>query len=158
VATIYIGAHRGLTTKNRQQISLKEGALAPFFASASLFGLYLLIKYVPDFSIQTFIDVYFWLLGSFAIGGAVTPLMRSLGGPLGQKSVVVNPPEGLLLDDEGKSITRLELAPTDFAAVAIAVGLATAELMSHHTNFTLNNMVRSVGGVVYSKSTRMLAA
>ena len=31
--TIYIGAHRGLNNRQRQQISLKEGALAPLAAS-----------------------------------------------------------------------------------------------------------------------------
>ena len=31
--TIYIGAHRGLNNRQRQQISLKEGALAPVAAS-----------------------------------------------------------------------------------------------------------------------------
>jgi hypothetical protein len=37
VTTQYIGAHRGLTTKQRQQISIKEGLLAPVAASISLF-------------------------------------------------------------------------------------------------------------------------
>ena len=31
--TIYIGAHRGLNAKQRQQISIKEGLLAPVAAS-----------------------------------------------------------------------------------------------------------------------------
>jgi hypothetical protein len=47
------GAHKGLTTRQRQQISLKEGVLAPIFASISLFGFYLLIKYLPDLGAQT---------------------------------------------------------------------------------------------------------
>lgn len=140
--TIYIGAHRGLTTRSRQQITLKEGVLAPFAASASLFGLYLLIKYLPNFSIQTLIDVYFWLLGSYAIGGALVPIARQISGPAGKPSLVFNPPEGWLLDDAGESLTRVEVAPSDIVAVAAALGLATAELLGHHTNFTLNNMVR----------------
>jgi minor histocompatibility antigen H13 len=49
---------------------LLQGLLAPVLASCSLFGLYLLVKYVPDFSLQTFLDAYFWLLGSVAIFGA----------------------------------------------------------------------------------------
>lgn len=49
---------------------LLQGLLAPVLASCSLFGLYLLVKYVPDFSLQTFLDAYFWLLGSAAIYGA----------------------------------------------------------------------------------------
>jgi minor histocompatibility antigen H13 len=57
VMTIYIGAHRGLTTTQRQQLTFKEGLLAPVFASAALFGCYLLIKYLPDFSIQVRVHV-----------------------------------------------------------------------------------------------------
>lgn len=37
VTTQWIGAHRGLTSSQRQQINLKEGLLAPLAASASLF-------------------------------------------------------------------------------------------------------------------------
>jgi hypothetical protein len=36
--TIYIGAHRGLNNRQRQQISLKEGALAPVAASGGWGG------------------------------------------------------------------------------------------------------------------------
>jgi hypothetical protein len=137
--TIYIGAHRGLNNRQRQQISLKEGALAPVAASGgwggrlrgvfssfvlgscssprllhgpplssplslpaaaiphparplppaclpclpacpavSLFGLYLLLKYLPDLNIQTFLNAYFWLLGGISMIGAFAPTMRSL--------------------------------------------------------------------------------
>lgn len=151
VCTIYIGAHKGLTTRQRQQITMKEvryfgttavahmhatgtvpcasshpcpalphpcpgpsralalalpclnvpccpmpvplpssspspspqGLLAPVLASASLFGLYLIIKFLPDLSLQTFLDAYFWLIGSFAAFGAAGPIMRRWGGGLG---------------------------------------------------------------------------
>lgn len=33
-----------------------QGILAPVLASCSLFGLYLIIKYLPDFSIQVVSD------------------------------------------------------------------------------------------------------
>lgn len=36
---------------------------------------------------------------------------------------------------------QLECAPTDILALVFAIGLATAELSSHHTNFTLNNTI-----------------
>ena len=52
VTTIYIGAHRSLTTTQRQQLSIKEGALAPVLASVSLFACYCLVKYLPDFNFQ----------------------------------------------------------------------------------------------------------
>lgn len=69
VLTVYIGAHRGLTSKSRQQLTVKEGALAPVLASASLFGVYLVLKYFPDLSLQTLLDAYFFLLGTAAITG-----------------------------------------------------------------------------------------
>jgi hypothetical protein len=37
-----------------------QGALAPVLASATLFGLYLLLRFFPDLSLQTFLDAYFW--------------------------------------------------------------------------------------------------
>lgn len=74
VITIYIGAHRGLNAKQRQQISFKEGALAPVFASVAIMGAYLMIKYFPNLSLQALFDAYFWLLGSIAlIGGFASP-------------------------------------------------------------------------------------
>eukprot|EP00198_Chlamydomonas_reinhardtii_P000945 XP_001690280.1 signal peptide peptidase-like protein [Chlamydomonas reinhardtii] len=144
VCTIYIGAHRGLTTRQRQQITLKEGILAPVLASASLFGFYLLIKYLPDFNPQIFLNAYFWMLGSFAIGGAAVPVLRQVGGPLGEKSIKFGVPEGLLLDEAGNSIRQAELAPTDIMSVALALGLSSAELASGHSNFTLNNLIATL--------------
>ena len=43
-----------ITTQRRQQISLKQGAVVPLASSAALFGAYLLIKFVPNLSLQTF--------------------------------------------------------------------------------------------------------
>ena len=98
--TIYIGAHRGLCTKVRQQISIKEvstivvlsacwclsqrlrlcvflqGALAPFAASAALFAGYLLVKFFPQLNVQAFLNAYFWLIGSIAIFGALQSPLR----------------------------------------------------------------------------------
>lgn len=89
VVTIYVGAHRGLNSKQRQTISIEQvqrpfpsaapstttqtgsshlrsllsalqGALAPVFASIALFGAYLLIKFLPQLDLQTFFNCYFW--------------------------------------------------------------------------------------------------
>ena len=76
VITIYMGAHRGLNARQRQQINLQQGALAPLAASAALLGAYLLVKFFPSFSLQTFFDAYFWLVGSIAIVGAFAPPAR----------------------------------------------------------------------------------
>eukprot|EP00877_Chromochloris_zofingiensis_P002263 jgi/Chrzof1/12037/Cz06g19010.t1 len=141
VMTIYIGAHRGLTTKQRQQITIKEGVLAPVFASISLFSVYLIIKFLPNLDLQLLLNAYFWLLGTFAIAGASIPLLRRATGPLGRKSIQFSVPDGWVLDDKGTSVNEVKLAPSDLAAAALAVGLASAELAGHHTNFTLNNLI-----------------
>ena len=57
-----------------------QGALAPFFASGALFGGYLLIKFFPTLNIETFLNSYFWLIGSIAVTGAAAPPLRSLVG------------------------------------------------------------------------------
>ena len=183
--TIYIGAHRGLTSKTRQTLSLGQGAAAPLLASGeqwqstglyhamlslmcddaiireaqhcphlspspsppppphlspqhpttqphshprpsphphptvSLFGAYLLIKYLPNFDLQTILNAYFWLLGSVSVAGALPGPLGVLGGALGQKSIDVKVPEGLLLDEEGEVVTEGKVAPTDILAVVI---------------------------------------
>ena len=53
-----------------------QGVLAPVAASVSLFGLYLVLKFFPDLSLQTFIDGYFFLLGSFALSSGATCLLQ----------------------------------------------------------------------------------
>jgi hypothetical protein len=75
---------------------------------------------------------------------AARPLLRQIApATLGQKSIQFEPPEGLLLDEEGNNVPLVQLAPSDLAAAALALGLASAELLGHHTSFTLNNMVGS---------------
>ncbi|DBB05845.1 hypothetical protein WJX82_011264 [Trebouxia sp. C0006] len=139
--TIYIGAHRGLCTKVRQQISIKEGALAPFAASAALFAGYLVVKFFPNLNLQAFLNLYFWLIGSIAIFGALQSPLRQSAGPLGQTSLQFTVPEGLLLDDSGDSITDAQLAPSDIATILVAITAATIDLRAGHQNFTLNNMI-----------------
>lgn len=139
--TIYIGAHRGLCTKVRQQISIKEGALAPFAASAALFAGYLVVKFFPNLNLQAFLNAYFWLIGSIAIFGALQSPLRRSAGPLGQTSLQFTVPEGLLLDDSGESITDASLAPSDILTVLVAIAAATIDLRAGHQNFTLNNMI-----------------
>eukprot|EP00775_Hariotina_reticulata_P010035 gene10035-10191_t len=144
VLTVYIGAHKGLTSRSKQQLQLRESILAPVLASCSLFGLYLLIKYLPNFSLQTFLDAYFWLLGTVAISNAARPVISKLSSPLKLERFAVNVevPPGLLADDEqGGSVQNVLISPADVAAVLLGMGLATYELLGHHTNFTLNNMV-----------------
>ena len=62
-------------------------------------------------------------------------------GPLGEASLQFTVPEGLLLDDEGGSITDAALAPSDIITALVAIAAATIDLTANHTNFTLNNMI-----------------
>ena len=58
---------------------LAQGALAPLFASAALFGGYLLVKFFPNLSIEAFLNAYFWLIGSIAVAGAAgAPLRKAV--------------------------------------------------------------------------------
>jgi len=53
--------------------------LAPTHSCAvSLFGLYLLLKFLPDLNIQSLLNAYFWLLGSIAMLGAFGPTLRTM--------------------------------------------------------------------------------
>eukprot|EP01024_Parvocaulis_polyphysoides_P017632 TRINITY_DN17790_c2_g2_i4.p1 TRINITY_DN17790_c2_g2~~TRINITY_DN17790_c2_g2_i4.p1 ORF type:complete len:502 (-),score=66.56 TRINITY_DN17790_c2_g2_i4:231-1736(-) len=137
--TIYIGAHRGLTSKERQVISLKQGVFAPVLASVTLFGGYLLIKFFPNLSPQAVIDAYFWFIGSVAIAGAAQSVLQQIGGPLAKQSIVFNIPKWLL--EEENDNAEVKSSPLDFVSLAIGIGLATIELVSHHSYFTLSNMV-----------------
>ena len=167
-ATVYVGAHRGLTSRQRQQMSLREGALAPVVASAALFGVYLLLRFLPDLNIRTLLSGYFFLLTTGATLSAAVPTLRRIGGGaaaaaaaaaaagpalpgggvgggvgggggdgggggglglglglgLGVPSVRVPLPSGLVLDDAGEPVEAATLAPTDFAAAAVAVAVA----------------------------------
>eukprot|EP01023_Acetabularia_acetabulum_P067625 TRINITY_DN9362_c0_g1_i5.p1 TRINITY_DN9362_c0_g1~~TRINITY_DN9362_c0_g1_i5.p1 ORF type:complete len:493 (-),score=74.17 TRINITY_DN9362_c0_g1_i5:47-1525(-) len=158
--TIYIGAHRGLTSKERQVISLKQGAFAPILASVTLFGGYLLIKFFPNLSPQAVIDAYFWFIGSVAIAGGAQSILSQIGGPLAKQSIVFNIPK-FLLEDENAS-TEVKSSPADFISLAIGIGLASIELASGHSNFTLSNMVAclvaaDIMGLIGLKSFRVAA-
>ncbi|KAK9827238.1 hypothetical protein WJX81_001559 [Elliptochloris bilobata] len=139
--TIYIGAHRGLASKARQQISLRQGALAPVAASAALFGAYLLVKWLPDLNLQTLFDAYFWLVGALAVAGGIALPLRRTAGSLGATSLRVRLPRWLLLGDDGKPITSADAAPSDFAAALFGLAVASVDLAYGHKIFGLNNMI-----------------
>jgi minor histocompatibility antigen H13 len=107
VAALLLFADPGCVTRIALLFCFLQGALAPVLASVSLFGIYLVLKYFPDLSLQTFLDAYFWLLGTAAITGAARPLLKRVMGPLGRPSMQFDVPEGLLLDDGGKSIEQV---------------------------------------------------
>ena len=64
------------------------------------------------------------------------------GSALGQPLLKVPLPEWLgAVDDAGQPLPSADLAATDFVVAALALGLATLDLASHHSNFTLNNLI-----------------
>eukprot|EP00803_Ostreobium_quekettii_P011126 evm.model.scf_2095.3 EVM.evm.TU.scf_2095.3 scf_2095:13167-18023(+) len=133
--TIYIGAHRGLNAKQRQQLSLKQGAMAPFIASGVLFGGYLVIKMFPNHSLQSFINAYFWLASSTVVATASMPLLHRLGV---WKGVEFDLPAWLVQTSDNEPVRA---SGSDALAVALGIGVATVDLVLGHSNFTLNNML-----------------
>ncbi|KAL6744843.1 peptidase A22B, signal peptide peptidase, partial [Haematococcus lacustris] len=137
VTTQYIGAHRSLTTKQRQQVSIKEGLLAPLAASVSLFSCYLIVRFLPQLSISTLLTHTSGCWAALRDRGAEP--YTQVAGPLGERRLGLDVPEGWLLDAEGKAMTRAEFSPSDVLAVAAALGLSTAQLLSQE--FSLNNLM-----------------
>lgn len=45
------------------------------------------------------------------------------------------------MDDQGESIGRAQLAPSDFLAVAVGLAAATLDVAAGHQNYTFNNLV-----------------
>lgn len=60
---------------------------------------------------------------------------------MGRKSIPLTFPEGWFIGEDGVSVTRVKLAPTDIAAALLGVGVASLDLACHHSSFTLNNML-----------------
>ena len=52
-------------------------------------------------------------------------LVPLLAGPLGHSNLQVLLPGGLLLDDQGGSVTEAKLAPSDLLTVLVAVAATT---------------------------------
>ena len=50
-------------------------------------------------------------------------------------------PRWLLTDVKGEPITRTENCPADLLGTAVGISLAALEVSSHHTIFTLSNLV-----------------
>jgi minor histocompatibility antigen H13 len=143
VITIYMGAHRGLNSKERARIDIKNALAAPALASVSLFGFFLLIKYFPDFSLQTLLDVYFFMLATFASLGALSGPLKSVANQTNtQVTFDVPIPEALnAVDADDNKVESLPLYASDIFVAFIALGVACADLAAHHGNFTLSNMI-----------------
>lgn len=55
-----------------------QGALAPVAASFVLFGSYLLIKALPQLTLQRIFNTYFFGLGTFAVAGGIRAPLQGL--------------------------------------------------------------------------------
>ncbi len=69
----------------------------------------LIIRFLPDINISTFLNGYFWLLGSFAGVGALGPVFKQIGGPLADKTLSLDVPEGWIADAKGQPVTKVRL-------------------------------------------------
>jgi len=141
VCTIYIGSHRGLTNRARQNIGLQQGALAPVLASVALFGMYLFLKLFPDLNLQQLVNGYFWLLGTLALSGSLGGPLAQIAGPLGEKNLAFQVPKGWLIDEDGKDLTQGNLAVTDLLILPLAMGIATCDAWTNHQIYPLNNLI-----------------
>jgi len=61
------------------------------------------------------------------------------GGQYGESTLNVSFPDGWFLDESGNSIRRTQIAPTDIAAAAVGLSVATLQLL--HPHWTLNNLL-----------------
>ena len=61
------------------------------------------------------------------------------GGAYGESTLNVSFPEGWFLDENGDSITQTQIAPTDIAAGAVGLSIATLQLL--HPHWSLNNLL-----------------
>lgn len=138
-----MGAHRGLNSKERAKIDIKNALAAPALASASLFGVFLLLKYFPDLSLATLLDCYFFMLATFAILGAASGPLKTIASKTGTQVIFDVPiPEALnAVDAEEKKVESLPLYGSDIFVTFIALCLAGADFAAHHGNFTLSNMI-----------------
>ena len=62
-------------------------------------------------------------------------------GSLGATSLRLKLPPWLLLGDDGQPITSADAAPSDLAAAAFGLAVASADLASGHKIYGLNNMI-----------------
>lgn len=138
-----MGAHRGLNSKERAKIDIKNALAAPALASISLFGVFLLLKYFPDLSLATLLDCYFFMLATFAILGAASGPLKTIASKTGTQVIFDVPiPEALnAVDAEEKKVESLPLYGSDIFVTFIALCLAGADFAAHHGNFTLSNMI-----------------
>lgn len=61
------------------------------------------------------------------------------GGQLGEASLSITFPDGWFLDENGNAVRQAQIAPTDIAAAAAGLSIATLQLL--HPHWSLNNLL-----------------
>ena len=141
---IFLGAERSIRQKPPPPLGRKQALAAPLLASASLFSFYLLIRYT-ELDPKFFLQAYFGLVGVSCAFAAFSPPLRAWApGALGEATVEVIPPTWLVYDgddDEGeKTPVEAEAAPSDLAALALAVALVW-HTAANPGDWSLSNVV-----------------
>lgn len=68
------------------------------------------------------------------------PMVQALPGFAAQ-SIKVNLPDWMFVDEQGQPAGRSSVSPAQLAGVAIGVAAAAYDAVTHHTIFTLSNLV-----------------
>ena len=66
-------------------------------------------------------------------------VLSSRGGQLGEASLSITFPDGWFLDENGNAVRQAQIAPTDIAAAAAGLSIATLQLL--HPHWSLNNLL-----------------
>lgn len=141
-STIYIGSHRGLNEGTQRQIGIRDGFLAPVLFSFSLFSIYTILKYFPNFNLKTIFDCYFWLLGSLSLTHAFWGPAATLSHKLGLRQFIFTLPEWAeLVDDNGSKSSLVEISLLNALVVVLGIGAACLDFQLSHQNHTLNNLL-----------------
>jgi minor histocompatibility antigen H13 len=81
---IYYGSKRSLGMKEMETMSSKDAMMFPIVGSCVLFGLFLLFKIFAKEYLNLLFTFYFLLIGVFAIGMTILPLVEKVLGPAGK--------------------------------------------------------------------------
>ncbi|CAH8541649.1 unnamed protein product [Schistosoma turkestanicum] len=80
IVPIYIGSFRSTTSKKStgeiEVVSGSDAALFPFLASAALFGIYIVFKFIPIHYINAVMKLYFSFMGACAMSRFLSPIFR----------------------------------------------------------------------------------
>lgn len=115
--------------------------MAPLAASIALFGGYLLIKFFPEFSLQTLLNIYFGILGTYSVASSLGPFLKKIDFlnqfQLRLTASINNKNKKTDSDSEHTEVT-------DVIAIIIGLVLIYYDFKSGHSNFTINNLIATL--------------